>query len=205
MEVTQYPAEGDPAALLVLAHGAGAGQSHPVMRAIASGLAGRGIDVATFDFPYMAQRRRVPDRAPVLEQAFRDAIAHARAWSRAGRLFIGGKSMGGRMATHLGAQRLAGLSGIVVFGYPLHPPGRPDQPRTAHLPAIAVPVLIVQGERDTFGTPGELAPVLETMQAGTLHVVRGGDHSLGVRGRTRDEVYEDVLTVAADWMRSQAA
>jgi predicted alpha/beta-hydrolase family hydrolase len=139
----------------------------------------------------MAAGRSVPDRAPILEQAFRDAIADARHWSKADRLVIGGKSMGGRMATHLGAQGLDGLAGIVALGYPLHPPGKPEQLRAAHLPSVAVPVLIVQGERDAFGTPAELEPVLATMHAPvTLHVVAGGDHSLAVRRRTTPELYD---------------
>ena len=192
--LTTYPAA-NPTALLVLAHGAGAGQTHPFMVAVARELSARGVDVATFDFPYMAAGRKVPDRAPVLEQAFRDAIDAARQWSEADRLIIGGKSMGGRMATHLGAQGVDGLAGIIALGYPLHPPGKPDQLRAAHLPAIAVPVLIVQGERDTFGTPAELEPVLATMRAVvTLHAVAGGDHSLAVRRRTTPEIYDVIHT-----------
>ena len=174
----------------------------------AEGLAARGIDVVTFDFPYMHERRKLPDKAPVLESCFRAAIDAARAVpSMAGhRLFIGGKSMGGRMATHLGAQGLPDLAGIVVFGYPLHPPGRPDKPRVEHLPAITAPVLIVQGERDAFGSPSELEGPLGTMRARvTLHAVDGADHSLVVRSRRRDEVFESVLTVAADWMYSVSA
>ena len=199
---TRYAASGEAAALFVFAHGAGAGQRHPFMVAIARRLAGRGIDVATFDFPYMARGRRAPDRAPVLEQGFREAIDEARGWSRAAKLFIGGKSMGGRIATHLAAQPAAALDGVVALGYPLHPPGRPDQPRTAHLPAIAVPVLIVQGERDTFGTPDELAPVIAAMTAPVmLHVVAGGDHSLVVRSRGREAVYDEVADVVSAWMR----
>ena len=198
---TEYTAEGTAHALLVLAHGAGAGQRHPFMVAAARGLAAHGIDVVTFDFPYMAEGRKVPDRAPVLEGRFREVIDAARAWSRATRLFIGGKSMGGRMATHLAAQGLQPLSGVVVFGYPLHPPGKPDQLRVAHLPAITVPVLIIQGERDTFGGPQEFQPHLATMAAPvTLHVVPGGDHSLVVRSKKRDEAMRGVLDVAAGWM-----
>ena len=200
-----YVAEGSPAALLVLAHGAGAGQQHPFMTSMAKGFATRGIDVVTFDFPYMRARKKVPDRAPVLEQAFSEVIGVARTWSGARRLFIGGKSMGGRMATHLGAARFEGLSGIVVFGYPLHPPGKPDQLRVSHLPSIAAPVLIVQGERDAFGTPLELKPALDSMTAPVeLHVVQGGDHSLAVSGRRRETVLDDVLDVAAGWMRKSA-
>jgi predicted alpha/beta-hydrolase family hydrolase len=201
--VTPYEASEPGGVLLVLAHGAGAGQRHPFMVGVAKGLASRGIDVATFDFPYMQARRPVPDKAPVLEASFRAAIdaARARPGMASRRLFIGGKSMGGRMATHLAAQRLEALFGVVVFGYPLHPPGRPDKPRVEHLPDITVPVLILQGERDTFGTPAELEAPLRTMTAKvTLHAVAGADHSLAVRGRTREAVFESVVAAAAEWM-----
>jgi predicted alpha/beta-hydrolase family hydrolase len=197
-----YAAERNPVALLVLAHGAGAGQQHPFMTAVARGFATRGVDVVTFDFPYMRARKKVPDRAPVLESSFSQVIDAARKWSAANRFFIGGKSMGGRMATHLGAARLDGLAGIVVFGYPLHPPGKPEQLRVAHLPSIAVPVLVLQGERDAFGTPSELKPALDSMTAQVqLHIVKGGDHSLAVSGRRREDVLDEVLDVAAAWMR----
>jgi len=217
-----YPAESGAAtpsataalrtpALLVLAHGAGAGQKHPFMVTIARGLAARGIDVATFDFPYMQQKRKAPDKAPVLEAAFRAAIAEARGQvTPEHATFIGGKSMGGRIATHLAAQwadlQVGPCRGVVALGYPLHPPGKPEQRRIAHLPSIAVPVLIVQGERDAFGTPAELRPVVETMRAGvTLHVVEGGDHSLAVArssGTAQKQVYEHVLDTIAAWMAS---
>ena len=195
-----YPAAADRSlnALLVLAHGAGAGERHPFMIAFGRGLAARGIDLVTFNFPYMDQKRRVPDKAPVLEARFREVIETARQGERAGRrLFIGGKSMGGRMATHLAAQgTVEDLGGVIALGYPLHPPGKPDQPRTAHLPAITSPLLIVQGEHDVFGTPSELEPVIATMRAAvTLHVVPGGDHSLKVRGRPSEQVYEPLFDV----------
>ena len=101
-----YKAEDKPVALLVLAHGAGAGQQHPFMTSVAKGLAARSVDVVTFDFPYVRARKKVPDRAPVLEQAFSEVVSVAREWSAASRFFIGGKSMGGRIATHLGAAPL---------------------------------------------------------------------------------------------------
>jgi predicted alpha/beta-hydrolase family hydrolase len=189
-------------ALLVLAHGAGAGQAHPFMVRTARGLAARGIDVVTFDFPYMAAGRKVPDKAPVLEQAFHEAIAAARRQSGARRVFIGGKSMGGRMATHLGAADVPDVAGIIALGYPLHPPGRPDQLRVAHLPAIRLPILIVQGERDTFGTPDELRPHLAAIAGpATLHVVAGGDHSLAVRNRKGND--DAILDVIAAWIGAQ--
>ena len=110
------------------------------------------------------------------------------------------------MATHLGAQGLGGLSGIVVFGYPLHPPGRPDRQRVEHLPAITAPVLLVQGERDAFGTPEELEGPLATMSAPvTLHAVAAADHSLTVRGKNRDEAFRSMLGMVADWLSARGA
>ena len=197
-----YKAQGSPDALLVLAHGAGAGQQHPFMTALAKGFSARGVDVVTFDFPYMRERRKIPDKAPVLEKSFRDVVGVARQWSNAASCFIGGKSMGGRMATHLGAAHLEGLAGIIVFGYPLHPPGKPEQLRVQHLPSIEAPVLIVQGERDAFGSPQELKPAIDTMTANvTLHVVTKGDHSLVVAGRRRDDILDDVIDVSVEWMK----
>jgi uncharacterized protein len=193
-------------AMLVLAHGAGAGQHHPWMAAMARGIADSGIDVVTFDFPYVAEGRRVPDRAPALESCFRAAIDEARAQDRPGPrpLFIGGKSMGGRIATHLGGSGLPGLAGIVVLGYPLHPPGRPEAPRVAHLPDIRVPLLVVQGSRDAFGTPEELQPALQRVPAPvTLHVVEGGDHGFRVRGRPAAETQAAVAATVAAWLQER--
>lgn len=197
-----YAAVGD--ALLVLAHGAGAGQRHPFMTEVASGLAARGVAVVTFDFPYMHEGRRAPDRAPVLESCFQRVIESVRPRGAPQRLFIGGKSMGGRMATHLAAEGFDGLAGVVVLGYPLHPPGRPDRPRTAHLARVRVPVLIVQGERDPFGTGDELMPAVAEIPApARLHVVAGGDHSLAVRGRGSRILDPAILDLAAAWMHSR--
>jgi predicted alpha/beta-hydrolase family hydrolase len=185
--MTIYTAEHPPQrrALLVLAHGAGGGQKHPFIVRYARGLAARGIDVVTFDFPYMQSGRKAPDKAPVLEDAFRRAIVEAASDSSfAGhRLFIGGKSMGGRMATHLAAAREAWpaavppLAGVIVFGYPLNPPGGPSKrspDRTSHLARIDVPVLIVQGTRDTFGGPDTIAAAMPHAQ---VHALAGADHS----------------------------
>ena len=165
-------------------------------------LTAHAVDVVTFDFPYMRQRRGAPDRPPVLEQAFLEAVEAARQWSQAESLFIGGKSMGGRIATHLASQQLDSLSGVIVFGYPLHPPGKPDQLRVAHLPSIAAPMLIIQGERDVFGTPAELKPHLDAMRADVrLHVIARGDHSLSVRGGDAQALRSEVADTAATWMR----
>ena len=185
--MTIYPAlaEASRGALLVLAHGAGAGQQHPFMVRYARGLAARGVDVATFDFPYMQNGRKAPDKAPVLEAAFRQAIvdAAARGEFSTRRLFIGGKSMGGRMATHLAAApdlwpaEAAALSGVIVFGYPLNPPGGPSKrspDRASHLANINVPTLIVQGSRDPFGSPEHIERAMPNAQVLPLS---GADHS----------------------------
>jgi uncharacterized protein len=199
-----YPAAVPAGTLLVLAHGAGAGQRHPFLVKVARELADRGIDVVTFDFPYMRQKRKAPDKAPVLEAAFREAIAEARALVSPGHaLFIGGKSMGGRIATHLAADaasaRAVPIRGVIALGYPLHPPGKPEQLRVAHLPSIEVPVLIVQGERDAFGTPEELRPIVRELAARvTLHVIEGGDHSLAVRRATD---YAAIAQTVAAWIQ----
>ena len=207
-KVKHYPAATGTRALLVLAHGAGAGRTHPFMVMVALGLAARGIDVVTFDFPYMAAGRRAPDRLPALVESFEDAIRAAcgRQAFRGHRLVVGGKSMGGRMATHVATDPPEGLRGVLALGYPLHPPGRPEKPRVDHLPGVRVPFLVVQGERDTFGTPDELRPALATVPVPvTLHVVRDGDHSLKVRklsGQSQDQAYEDVLDAVAKWIGS---
>ena len=202
---TGYAAAGEPEALFVFAHGAGAGQHHPFMAGVARAIAVHGIDVVTFDFPYKRLQKSVPDRPPVLEQAFREAVEAARGWSTAGRLFIGGKSMGGRIATHLAAEGLESLSGVICFGYPLHPPGKPDRLRVAHLTSVAAPLLIIQGERDAFGTPQELRPHLDAMKAAVrLHVVDRADHSLAVRGRAPADTHATLAAVAAAFMAPAA-
>jgi predicted alpha/beta-hydrolase family hydrolase len=200
--MTNYPAPGAPAgAVLVFAHGAGAGQRHPFMTAYARAIAAHGIDVVTFDFPYMAAKRRLPDKPPVLEAAFQQVIAAARDEHPGARIFAGGKSMGGRIATHLAAQPGSGLAGVISLGYPLHPPGKPLQKRIGHFPEIDVPWLIVQGERDAFGRPDELEPDLTAVRSPvTLYVVDGGDHSLAVKGRPAEAVREQVTGVVARWI-----
>ena len=194
------------AATLILAHGAGAPQSSAFMVDFARALARRGCQAVTFNFPYTEQGRRLPDRAPTLEACFRDVIAaiRARADLGTGPLVIGGKSMGGRIASHLAAQGLADLAGLVALGYPLHPPGRPEQLRALHLARIRQPMLIVQGSRDAFGTPEELRPALVPLGAtATLQVIEGGDHSFKVPKRgpiTQEEVFERVQDEIARWI-----
>lgn len=177
-----------PRAGLVLAHGAGAGQGSRFMVEAAQALSGRGIVTATFDFPYVIAGRKVPDRPPVLEAAWRDAIDAARTDPalRDLSLVIGGKSMGGRIASQVAASGIGidGVRGLVFLGYPLHPPGKPEQRRDRHLPDIRVPMLFVQGSRDEFGTAAEIRALLPSLDArAELLVVEGGDHSFKVPAR----------------------
>jgi hypothetical protein len=196
-----------PQAALILAHGAGGGQKTPFMVRVAKGMAARGVTTATFDFLYMEQRRSAPDRAPVLEQRWRDVLAEARGRKECSALplAIGGKSMGGRMASHIAAQGVDGVTGVVLLGYPLHPPGKPEQRRDAHLPSIVLPMLFVQGTRDAFGTADEIAALFPSLQQPTLHVVAGGDHSFKVTGKGKVDPLDEVMNVVASWLSARAA
>jgi len=198
---------------LILGHGAGAGQHSPFMTAFAHALAARGADVITFNFLYTERKRKLPDRAPVLERCYRAVIDAVRERVDSARraLFIGGKSMGGRIATQVAAADAAlPLAGLVLLGYPLHPPGQPDRLRDAHLPAVARPMLFVQGTRDAFGTPEELAPILSRVSpAPVLHEVAGGDHSFKLGGRDaaarQAALYDEIQRVLVEWMALTAA
>src|SRR4051794_13317132 len=200
------PASG---AALILGHGAGAGQRSAFMVDFALALSALGIDLVTFNFLYTEQGRRIPDRAPTLEACYRSVIEtiYAKVTSARRALFIGGKSMGGRIATQVAAAdpelRLAGL---VLLGYPLHPPGKPTERRDKHLPAIRRPMLFVQGTRDAFGTPDELAPALAGVRPmPTVHVVTRGDHSFKLPGKdpaAQAAVYGDVQRAIVDFITS---
>ena len=201
--------ESASAAALILAHGAGAGQASPFMVRFATGLAARGIDTITFNFAYTENGKRLPDRNDALEACYRAIIGAARAGvfypdPERRKLAIGGKSMGGRIASQVAAASPDGIAGLVLLGYPLHPPGRPDQLRSKHLTAIVAPMLFVQGSRDAFGTPEELHPILSGLPSrAELHVIAGGDHSFKVAKRSpvsQDEVYDGVLDHIARWL-----
>jgi hypothetical protein len=176
------------------------------MARFATGLAARGINVVTFNFLYTEQGRRVPDANKALEACFRAVIESVR-HKKIGRdpLVIGGKSMGGRIASQVAAASAPGVEGLVFLGYPLHPPGRADQLRAKHLPDITVPMLFVQGSRDPFGVPDELRPVIKELKAPAgLYVVEGGDHSFKVlkrAGVTEEDAYKAVLDRIEFWIR----
>ncbi|MEZ5293555.1 MAG: alpha/beta family hydrolase [Vicinamibacterales bacterium] len=183
-----FPAASPGRVCLVFAHGAGAGHRSPFMRRHAALLAERGVPVLTFDFPYLARGRKAPDRPPVLLAAFRAAVdaALVAGASPAG-IVAAGKSMGGRMATHLAADPEAWtasrpLLGVVAYGYPLRPPGGGGSDRVSHLARLAVPVLAVQGTRDPFGGPDDVRRAAADAGTSRLTVrdVPTGDHSLKV-------------------------
>ncbi len=220
VEAALYPASPAAAldALFVFAHAAGAGHRHPFLTSYAAAFAARGVTVVTFNFPYMEQGRKTPDRAPVLEEAFRRAVVGAvnQVGANAGyHIFIGGKSMGGRIATHLGAALdrwppAPPPSGVIAFGYPLAPPrSRKTGDRVTHLKALTVPTLIVQGTRDPFGGPDEIREALAGAQPAppiAVLPVESGDHSFAVlksSGRDQAAVHATIQDEVVAWIRTQ--
>ncbi len=190
-------------ATVVLAHGAGAGMEHAFLADVASGLGAAGLRVVRFEFPYQrdtrAGHRRAPDRMPVLQATFREVIALA----GPGPLVLAGKSMGGRVATML-ADELA-PRGVVVFGYPFHPPKQPAKVRTAHLATLRTPTLILQGERDPFGTPADVAGYCLPPSI-TVHWFADGDHSLVPRqksGHHAADHFQSAMAAAVAFVSSR--
>jgi predicted alpha/beta-hydrolase family hydrolase len=190
---------------LVLAHGAGAPMDSPFMQQVAQGLARGGLRVVRFEFPYMQERRsggrrRAPDPEKVLRQRWLTIIERL---GGGGGLVIGGKSLGGRMASMVADE--AGVAGLVALGYPFHPPGRPERLRTAHLQTLRTPALIVQGERDPFGTREEVAG-FELSRAVRLVFLEDGDHSFKPRassGRTLADNMAQAIVAVAEFVRGQ--
>ncbi|WP_187968805.1 alpha/beta family hydrolase [Aquibium microcysteis] len=192
-------ADGAPATVL-LAHGAGAPMDAPAMTAIATALAGAGLRVARFEFAYMAARRsgtrKPPPRAETLLPEYSAAIE---ALATPGPLVIGGKSMGGRVASMLADELFAArrIAGLLCLGYPFHPPGRPDRLRTAHLEAMATPALICQGTRDPFGTREEVVGYALSPSIDILWL-EDGDHDLKPRKSVSGFTAADHLKTMAD-------
>ena len=191
---------------LILGHGAGAGQMSAFMVKFATELAARGIDAVTFNFFYTEHGRGIPDKNDLLEACYRAVIETTRAQKKLAKnkLAIGGKSMGGRIASQVAAAGAGDLTGLVFLGYPLHPPGRPEKLRGAHLAQIKAPMLFIQGSRDAFGAPDELRAILKKLPA-KLYVVESGDHSFKVPKSvgTQDEVHTRMLDEIAEWLRTK--
>ena len=191
-------------ALLVLAHGAGAGMRHPFMEAIARELAGVGLATFRFQFPYMERGSRRPDHRSVLLATVRSAVAAAAVEAGDLPMFAGGKSMGGRMTSMAAAEApLPEVRGLVFLGFPLHPAGRASTDRADHLGDVAVPMLFVQGTRDRLADLDLLAPITTRLGDGArLHVIEGGDHGFAVlkrSGRRDEDVLAEIGDAVSRW------
>ena len=198
---------------VILGHGAGANQTSGFMRTFAKGLASRGLDVMTFNFVYMEQGRSVPDQKNKLEGCFRAVIEAALKHRKlkGNRLVLGGKSMGGRIASQVMAgeekESFGGeVTGLVFLGYPLHPPGQPAKLRVEHLEHIKKPMLFVQGTRDALGTPEEIKPFIKNLRpAAKIFSIEGGDHSFKAPkkfGLSPDQIFEAAMDEIDRFVRS---
>ena len=199
----------DAEVALVLAHGAGAGMRHAFLASLAESLAGHRVATLRWQFPYMEKGSRRPDPQPLLLASVRSAVAQGRQSMGDLPLFAGGKSMGGRMTSlAAAADELAGVLGLVFFGFPLHPAGKPGVQRAEHLARVSVPLLFLQGTRDKLADMALLAPIVSDLGAvATMHALPGADHSFHVlrsSGRTDADLVEELAWVAAQWMRGVA-
>jgi predicted alpha/beta-hydrolase family hydrolase len=193
---------------VLLGHGAGADQLSAFMRMAAGGLAARGFDVMTFNFLYKEQGRGMPDPKARLEACYqaiiKTALTHRKL--KKNRLVIGGKSMGGRIASQVAALEPDRIAGLVFLGYPLHPPGRPEKMRDEHLQDVHAPMLFVQGARDAFGSADEIRAVIKSRRLhAELYAIEGGDHSFKVPkslGVPQESIYEAIMDEVARWIRS---
>ena len=189
---------------LVLAHGAGAGMNHPFLEKLSEELGAAGVATLRYQFPYMEQRRRIPD-APALLTATVAAAVRTASQAAAGlSLLAGGKSMGGRMTSQAAAKYpLDGVSGLVFFGFPLHPPNRPGTKRADHLARVSQPMLFLEGTRDTFADLQLLRPICTKLgPRATLHIIDGADHSFHVpkkSGRGDADVLRELAEMTSSW------
>jgi predicted alpha/beta-hydrolase family hydrolase len=197
-------------ACFVFAHGAGAGMTHPFMETVAAGLGERGIATLRYQFPYMQKGSKRPDPPPIAQAAVRAAVAEAAKRCAGLPLIAGGKSFGGRMTSQ--AQAIApldGVGGLAFFGFPLHPAGKPSSDRAKHLADVKIPMLFLQGTRDSLAELKLLEPVVKSLgRLATLHRVEGADHSFRVparSGRNDHEVMAEILDAFAAWVGKIAA
>ena len=193
-------------AWVVVAHGAGAGMDHPFLVGFCRAMADDGIAAARFNFHYLKAGRRSPDPEPALRAAWTEAFDGVRAMAGGLPVLVGGKSLGGRIASMCVADGME-ASGLVFLGYPLHPPGKPDRSRADHLARIEVPMLFLHGTRDPFAKPELLEKVIAKLgDLATLEDVEGGDHSFRVRGAKADdrEIGASLASLAAPFVRRVA-
>lgn len=189
---------GKTEAVLLLAHGAGGDLNDDLLRGLAKDLTVSGVATMRFNFPYREAGRRAPGSQAQSEDCYRTMVEHARAPGVP--LYCGGKSYGGRMATHIAAGGVS-MDGLVLLSYPLHPPGRPEKLRDGHLKDIGAPMLIVQGTKDPFATPELLERTVASLERKELVRIEGGDHSLRVKGRARTDVQREVAEAVASFLR----
>ena len=197
----------DPRALYIFAHGAGAGMRHPFMKAIAEGLAARGIAVLRYEFEYMEKGQKRPDPPKVAHARVREAVEEAARRYAALPIFAGGKSFGGRMTSQAqAAAPLPGVRGLAFLGFPLHASGKPSDERAAHLAQVKVPMLFLQGTRDTLADLSLLRPVVAKLgKRATLQTFEEADHSFHVparSGRNDAGVREELLEILVRWIDS---
>ena len=195
----------DARCLLVFAHGAGAGMRHATMETFAQGVARLGIATLRFRFPYRETGRRPPDPRLLLQRSVRAAVAQAKSMRPDLPLLVGGRSMGGRMASSADAIEALDVVGLVFHAFPLHAPGKPGTSRAEHLEHVDKPMLFLNGTRDRLADPDLLAGVCHRLgPRATLHRVEGGDHSLHVlkrSGRKQEDVDREVAEAVSDWCR----
>ena len=190
----------DDSPMMVLAHGAGSDQRHPLVAGVAEAIAASGHGVLTFNYPYTEAGRRAPDRAPKLLACHRAVTAEAR--RRYGSTpILAGRSMGGRMATMLAAEG-ADIAGVVCLAYPLHPAGKPDRLRIEHLPGISVPMLFFQGSRDALSRSDLFDEHVRSLPNATVVDMEGADHSFRGRGWTPVRVHATVVEAYGAWLES---
>jgi len=197
----------DAEALLVLAHGAGAGMKHPFMAAMASGLAERAIATLRYQFPYMERGSKRPDPPQLAQATVRAAVTAAAQAQPELPMFAGGKSFGGRMSSQAQAKTpLNGVRGLVFTGFPLHPAGKPSQDRAKHLADVKIPMLFLQGTRDALAELPLLEPVCKSLgKRATLKLFADADHSFHVpakRGRKDADVFAELLDVTSAWIKA---
>ncbi|MGZ4189841.1 MAG: alpha/beta hydrolase family protein [Actinomycetota bacterium] len=182
---------------LILGHGAGGTLQTPQLKTYAERIAARGLGAVRFNFAYAEAGKKAPDRTDKLEACYR-AVAEAVS-ARADRLFIGGRSMGGRIGSHIVAQGFP-AAGLVFLAYPLHPPGKPERLRDEHLKTIDVPMLFLQGTRDPFARPDLLERTIRSLPTATLHPIADGDHSHKVPGRSAADVMDELVDTTFEWV-----
>jgi predicted alpha/beta-hydrolase family hydrolase len=190
--------------LLVLAHGAGAGMTHPFLEKLAGELASAGVATFRYQFPYMEERRHVPDRPPVASATVAAAVRAAAEAAPGLTLMAGGKSFGGRMSSQAASQGLLeGVRGLVFFGFPLHPPNKPGTKRAEHLSKVPMPMLFLQGTRDTLADLKLLGPICADLASrATLHIIESADHSFHVlksAGKSDPDVLGELAQATASW------